>query len=92
MLITKKVCQRLTYHNNNGADQPKFEKKNIKRTNYIISYFQININVQWLFMYTHQTLINNTDILKMSCSLSKTIKESLSEVERKCKLCIDNYL
>jgi hypothetical protein len=44
ILIMKKVHQRRTYHNN-GADHPKSEKKNIKKANDLISFFQTNINV-----------------------------------------------
>lgn len=42
---------------------------------------------------THQMLINNTNILKIPCSLSRMIKEeSISEVERECKSCIDSII
>lgn len=42
---------------------------------------------------THQMLINNTNILKFPCSLSRMIKEeSISEVERECKSCIDSII
>jgi hypothetical protein len=44
ILIMKKFHQRLTYYNNR-ADHPKMEKKNIKKANDLISFFQTNINV-----------------------------------------------
>lgn len=52
-----------------------------------------NSKVTNIVPITHEMLINDTSILEIPCSLSRMLKEeSISEVERECKFCIDTII